>query len=461
MNKIIKCLCILLTAVIVFSSAIPCFAEGSGEDRTIQSADCPTIIITGYFLPGLYESYGTENQKEIWAQKKTIPKLIGVIAPVALLLPALLIPGSGEICGKTAARIFNKLFEFSKGSNDYETRSQKPSEASLTYYNENGLKFIDKKLSKELGKKQGTDNVFTFAYDWRDNVIDTVEDLNTFINGVLEYTGKSKVNLFGLSFGGLVAGTYLSIYGTNGKVNNAVLDVPALCGTEAIGHFFENPDLQFNTALNFLGDMLGLNISIKKLYMLPEINKAIKTFAGCTADITLSWGSFWDLMKTEDYEKMKAAYPETSAGIFEKSDELHYEIMPHYKENFARCSENGTNISIISDYTDYPTIFGGNESGDILIETYLETGAYVAPVNNILGDDYCQACECCGKNHISGDNIIDASCSYLPDNTWFIKNHYHGTYDKDETTFSLIVQLLLNDNEMNVFSDPRYPQFIF
>ena len=78
MNKMIKCLCILLTAVIVFSSATPCFAEGSGEDRTIRSSDCPTIIITGYFLPGLYENYGTENQKEMWAQKKTIPKLIGV-----------------------------------------------------------------------------------------------------------------------------------------------------------------------------------------------------------------------------------------------------------------------------------------------------------------------------------------------------------------------------------------------
>ena len=460
-KKAIKIICIFLTAVIVFSSSLPCFADSVENDKTIHSSDYPTIIITGYFMPGLYENYGTKDQKEIWAMKKTLPKLAGVVATALAFLPALFIPGVGEICGKAAARVFSGLFEFSKGSYDYETRSQEPGEASLAYYNENRLNFIDEKLSKELGKKQGADNVFTFAYDWRDNVTDTVEDLNTFIDGVIEYTGSAKVNLFGLSFGGLITGTYLSKYGENGKINNAVLDVPALGGTEAIGKFFENPELKFNTALNYLGDLLGLGINIKKFLLPPETGKAIKTFAENTADITLSWGSFWDLMKTDDYEKMKAAYPDTSAEIFKKSDEIHYEIMPFFRESFARCRENGISISVISDYTDYPSIFGGNERADILIETYLETGANVAPVNKTLGDNYRQACECCGKNHISGDGIIDASCSYLPDNTWFIKDHYHGTYEKDDTTFSLIVELLLTDNEMNVFSDPRYPQFIF
>ena len=459
-NIAIRVLCILLTAVLLISSSIICFADKDEKGREMNSADFPTIIITGYFMPGLYTDYGTENQKEMWAQKKTIPKMLGVVAAALAVSPVLFFPGGEEICGKVAAKTFSNLFEFSKGSYDYDTRSQKPSEASLTYYNENGLKFIDEKLSKSLSEKQGTDNVFTFAYDWRKNALDTVEELNSFIDGVIKYTGTAKVNLFGLSFGGLIAGTYLSKYGTNGKINNAVLDVPALRGTEAIGNFFDNPEIQLNEAINFFGDLLGIGINIKKISLPSGVNKAVKVFAENTADITLSWGSFWDLMKTDDYEKLKVAYPDTPAEIFKKSDELHYEIMPNYKDAFSRCKESGTSVSIVSDYTDYPTLFGGNERGDILIETYLETGAHVAPVNKALGENYRQSDECCGKNHISGDKIIDASCSYLPDNTWFIKNHYHGTYEKDKKSLSLIIELLLTDKDITVFSDSNYPQFI-
>ena len=462
----IRILSIIISAIFALSPAFPCFAQSEKNNESSGAVNYPSIIITGYFLPGLYTDYGTENQKEVWAMKKTIPKLLGVAAATVPTIPALLFPGGENICGKAAADAFNRLFEFSKGSNDYDTRSQKPQEASLTYYNNNGLKFIDKDLSIELGKKQGSDNVFTFAYDWRDNVVDTVETLKIFIDGVTEYTGAEKINLFGLSFGGLVAGAYLVKYGNEGKIKNAVLDVPALGGTEAIGNFFGQPEIQGNTIANIIGDALGMRVNFKRLAfaksspMVENFNKAVKIFAENTADITLSWGSFWDLMKTDDYERMKAAYTDVPQDIIEKSDELHYSIMPGFRSAFAQCKGNGTNISIIANYTDYPTVFGGSERGDILIETYLESGAKVAPVNKTLGDNYSQVDKCCGKNHVSKDSVIDASCAYLPDSTWFIKDHYHGTYSKDKTNLSLIVDLLLADKTITVFSDSRYPQFI-
>ena len=64
-KKVIKIFCIFLSAVIVFSSSLPCFADSGENDKTIHSSDYPTIIITGYFMPGLYENYGTKDQKEI------------------------------------------------------------------------------------------------------------------------------------------------------------------------------------------------------------------------------------------------------------------------------------------------------------------------------------------------------------------------------------------------------------
>ena len=64
-----------------------------------------------------------------------------------------------------------------------------------------------------------------------------------------------------------------------------------------------------------------------------------------------------------------------------------------------------------------------------------------------------------GHNHISPDNRIDASTCVLPDNTWFVTPMLHSTtHDGHGEMYRWFFE---NDDEgVNVFSNPDYPQFL-
>ncbi len=85
-------------------------------------------------------------------------------------------------------------------------------------------------LAVALADTLGYDQVFFFGYDWRRSNLDTAEELNTYIDGVLEKTGAKKVNLVVHSMGGLVTSAYLSKYKADGKLATAVT-----CGTPFLG----------------------------------------------------------------------------------------------------------------------------------------------------------------------------------------------------------------------------------
>ena len=70
--------------------------------------------------------------------------------------------------------------------------------------------------------------------------IELSDKLDRYIDEVLEHTNKNraekdkvdKVNIYAISHGGQISGTYLARYGHEGKVNKAVLTVPALGGAQ-------------------------------------------------------------------------------------------------------------------------------------------------------------------------------------------------------------------------------------
>ena len=76
----------------------------------------------------------------------------------------------------------------------------------------------------------GAENCFVFTCDFRMGAVECANKLKGFVDAVLEYTGKDKVNILAVSHGGQVSSTYITLYGSEGKVNNAVLTVPAIGG---------------------------------------------------------------------------------------------------------------------------------------------------------------------------------------------------------------------------------------
>ena len=53
-------------------------------------------------------------------------------------------------------------------------------------------------------------------------------------------------------------------------------------------------------------------------------------------DVLGYWGSMWDFVPTEYYEAMKAKRldPVESAALIEKSDYMHYQVMPDFANGF-------------------------------------------------------------------------------------------------------------------------------
>ncbi|MCR5781278.1 MAG: hypothetical protein K6G90_00940, partial [Clostridia bacterium] len=63
-----------------------------------------------------------------------------------------------------------------------------------------------------------------------------------------------------------------------------------------------------------------------------------------------------------------------------------------------------------------------------------------------------------GHNHISADRVIDASACIFPDNTWFVKFAHHKV---NYEAFSLeLVQNIFWTDGFDVFTDPKFPQFV-
>jgi hypothetical protein len=75
----------------------------------------------------------------------------------------------------------------------------------------------------------------------------------------------------------------------------------------------------------------------------------------------------------------------------------------------------------------------------------------------MLGTDYEQAVNC-GHNHISPDNIIDASTCMFPEYTWFVKGMMHTNFNSDY--HNLVKWILASETQPNVFDNPNFPQFL-
>ena len=96
-------------------------------------------------------------------------------------------------------------------------------------------------------------------------------------------------------------------------------------------------------------------------------------------------------------------------------------------------------------------------TSDGTAETYLTSfGATAADFGKTLPADYISAMSEENRKFLSPDEKIDASSCALPENTWFIKNSYH---DHFPASIDRLIEAILT-TDMDVFSNPDYPQFL-
>ncbi len=440
----------------------------------------PLIFIQGYSGPKLIRDRGLETEEQVWTfapldvtgkVAANLFDIVGSVADYAKGNPEPFI----ECFRNFTAEWLDNISMNPDGTSKYNISSYPYyiEEANVKYINEeqNGkyLPMTEGEFIEDLSKTIPEDRIYIFNTDWRRSHLDNCEHLMKFIDEVLAYTGSDKVDLYGMSHGGQLVATYLYYHGTEGKIDNAVMNSPAIGGTSLVMELLGEDPVSFNLneLLRFGGVMLHTEVDLRWLGdILPEefLNSLLKTaFNEVLLPYAIYFGSIWDLMDTETYTKLRDIYldPVENAKIIEKADKMHYECMPNMSEGLKRAQAAGVNISILANYGSH--IGTGKEvDSDFIIDTASTSGATPASFGTRFAEDYTQLGTTCTDpthNHVSPTRTIDASTCYLPENTWFNYEQYHTQTWWDTYTRALLLELVLTDNIQDVHSDPRFPQF--
>lgn len=474
MKKLISV--ILCLAMLVGTLAV---SGAASEPEGIKWDGDPVIFLQGFTGSPLIKDQGLETEETILGAgsefdiTKILTSLPGIMAGIAIYA---LTGNSSLLSGGFADLAAAKLDNMSclpDGSSKYNvtTFPYYAEDASVATLIANGQEaFIPEAgLTTAIREYVPDESLYIFNNDWRMGQIENSESLDRFIGEVLSITGKDKVDIYALSHGGQLAATYLYYHGTEGEVDNVVLNVPSIQGTSIVNGLLGDGAANFSMdeISRFLSVMLQTETDLRFLgKILPGefLNKLLKVvFVEVFQPVALNFGSIWDFMNIETYDAYKAEYldPAANAGLIEKADKMHYDCMANIGEGLRAAQASGVSIGIMSNYG---TRLGSGEAidADFVIDTSSTSGAYAAVFGESFDDGYTPkytVCDNKSHNHISPTRTVDATCAYLPENTWFINGQYHGQAAYDSYSLSLLLKLLLTDDIKDIYSDPDYPQF--
>lgn len=468
MKRIFKSsISIILTLILAFSVVI----IPSAEENTIIDGKCtcgeePEIYVAALGSATLYQNADTPDEKVLFrpetsAYVELIAKLIGPLFSVLMTkdydaFADKLIPAVDGIFGALAND------EEGNSTPDVTTKEELPTDPA-----------------------HGLTGNYYFGYDFRADPLVVADDLNTYINHVLELTGHEKVRLRASSMGGVMTMAYFYKYG-DAKVKSVIFQCCPLQGTAVAGDLF-NGRIQITeesvyryaeTALPSLLDgftetlVMGLvNVVYKSgflgsvLDMVQPIldNCAPRVFDELLIPVFKSNCGIWSFVPDEYYESAKEYMlgENPNEVLLQRIDEYHYNVQQKAGEILNGVLDNGVPVMILAGTAIQrtPLVPTWTNDSDGTVDTkYASVGGTIAPLGETLGEDYIQAVDC-GHNHISPDNRIDASTCLLPENTWFVTPMLHSTTHDGHG--ELYRWFFSNDDEgVNVWSNPDYPQFL-
>ena len=458
---------IILTLILAFSVVI----IPSAEENTIVDGKCtcgeePEIYVAALGSATLYQNADTPDEKVLFrpetsAYVELIAKLIGPLFSVLLTkdydaFADKLIPAVDGIFGALAND------EEGNSTPDVTTKEELPTDPT-----------------------HGLTGNYYFGYDFRADPLVVADDLNTYIEHVLELTGHEKVRLRASSMGGVMTMAYFYKY-DDAKVKSVIFQCCPLQGTAVAGDLF-NGRIQITeesvyryaeTALPSLLDgftetlVMGLvNIVYKSgflgnvLNMVQPVldNCAPRVFDELLVPVFKSNCGIWSFVPDEYYESAKEFMlgENPNPVLLQRIDEYHYEVQQKAGDILNGVLDNGVPVMILAGTAIQrtPLVPTWTNDSDGTVDTkYASVGGTIAPLGETLGEDYVQAVDC-GHNHISPDNRIDASTCLLPENTWFVTPMLHSTtHDGHGELYRWFFSN--DDTGVNVWSNPDYPQFL-
>ncbi len=467
----ILCLALLLSSVAIMASAKP-------------EEDVPLIIVPGFLQSYMFiEGEGDAEDHYYWLPHKEdiiqrivddMPNFLDSIAKLATKND---VENFGATLGGGAYAVAEKMTCNPDGSSIYPITHYKndPAEAN----GENLKKIVDREADRKTILSEDfmdyiaengyaeLEDIFVFEYDSRLDAIAIASELRQYIKDVKAYTGASKVNIFTISYGGLITATYLYDYMDDGDIKKVVMDNPPLEGTNFPDLLFRNNvDFQLSTLIDFVESVLGSGTEIGAFLKNTDatfINRLFKGLSGGILGVVQYWSSIYSLTSPDLYDGLKRDFldAEKSKPIIEANDRIHYEIMPKMSETFAKCQDKGISVSIIT-CTGSRLALGSDLNSDILVPAYSASGAVTASLGERFADGYTgvkTACDNPAHNHVSPSMEIDASSAFLPENTWFVDGSYHAIFEYEPYTLELATKLVYTDDLKDVYADKNFPQF--
>lgn len=469
-KKILALILSVLMCLSLFSAA-----ASAQEDVT------PVIVVSGMNNFPLYN----ENEETAFPMtEQTVTNSV-----LNLLFPVLVSIGMNDwsILGEHGASYIHDLFaEIACDENgDSINNLHVPTfPLALSNYKEHfeDSETAERAVARGVADKIGWENTYFFYYDWRKNPLDIADELNAQIESVLECHNTNKVSLTVYSFGGMVTSSYIYKYGTE-HLKNVSYANTAFCGVNLVGRMFGG-DIKITAAA--LADYFS---EFLKTDLIAILSHAAKQYGGVSAD---AFNDYFEnfvevlrnpaytevmmdtyarfkgmlcLMPAEYYESVRAnleKYTTYSETFFDDIEEYLYNVQSKTADLLHKAQADGVNVSVIGSYgySSIPLTKDSTNRTDNLIDTDLMTGyCTVAPYGkNLSSVKYEKGCT--AHNHVSTDNIVDASTAILPENTWVIKNMRHVEYPYGTVANNLAVWLATTEEAVDIHTTNEYPQFI-
>ena len=472
---------LLLAMVMLFTLLTPAFASEHCDNT-------PVISVCGFGHVPLVNGSGTQ----VFA-----PETSAIVSAVTQVLPALtkyLVDSDADALLNSVIPVFKTLFDPIKcdengDSIDSTVKVSRFFQESADTYDYCIRENEQDQMTLAVADEIGGDHTFIYTYDWRRSPLEIAAELNDYIQNVKAATGHSKVSIDGQSMGTCILQAYLALYGTD-DVESIVMVSGAFTGLEMVGQLFRgNLQIDADGLYNIIAE--AMEGSAEKDNTLTTILKYSSLFERVIEKLApvIEEGQYKTRMYNEIFIPYFAMFP--GMWAFVPSDQFdealqylfanpNYDYVPSLSyiakitayHNIVQLSmqdrcqnyfnSDDVNYYVVSNYNRQiaPVTPCYKWNADTVIET-IHTSAYATVANRgeTLGDGYTQAIDD-GHDHLSRDNVVDASTCWTPEATWLIKNLEHVKFT-EYGNGPLYAWLLTSKEQYTVWTDEEYPQFMY
>ncbi|MCR5782015.1 MAG: hypothetical protein K6G90_04675 [Clostridia bacterium] len=373
-------------------------------------------------------------------------------------------------------------------------------------------------LATTISDVYDTDYTYLFTYDWRLSPIANAKALNTYIEGVVrKETGSKKIDLISEGYGSTIAVTYLAKHAERAKkvLQDFITVSSAFEGTSLAADIYTGnlPSRVFDiedysrALVRFINDRSDNPITggaawiaaytLAREWEIQELGvHIIDLINGIARDERFAFirdflkytPGLWALVPFDYYGDAldhTFGYIEPEGGGEELNankklaaaiDEFK-ELQEDPTDILLYVRESGVRMDVVALWNVQMLPIGKNcgvQSDGFIDTAYQSFGATCIDLNEVAEAMQAVQQEDTDHDHMSNSfdaldplakyagrcHYIDASTCVLPENTWFIHNMKHDTWDSASNSTDFLIWLIEADHELEVWEETAYPQFM-